>query len=159
MIEALDQWRDRLITAITGLRKQNEMIADMDATATAMVESARSLNDMFTDEADRIGDFVRNILLLGATFGLLLGSGTRHSSSRARSPGRCNDLQQSMRELARDPLAGPITASERRDELGDMARAANFFVTEIGLRETCAAPSQGPGRQRARRSCGRRRPT
>ena len=134
MIEALDQWRDRLTTAIAGLRNQNEMIADMDLTSTAMVEGARSLNDVFKDEADRIGKFVRTILLLGATFGLLFGSYAAFFVARSIT-GPLNDLQQSMRELARDPLAGPITASERRDELGAMARAANFFVTEIGLRE------------------------
>ena len=134
MIEALDQWRDRLTTAIAGLRNQNEMIADMDSTSTAMVEGARSLNDVFKDEADRIGKFVRTILLLGATFGLLFGSYAAFFVARSIT-GPLNDLQQSMRELARDPLAGPITASERRDELGAMARAANFFVTEIGLRE------------------------
>jgi signal transduction histidine kinase len=40
-----------------------------------------------------------------------------------------------MLELAANPLAGSIRDSHRRDELGDMARAANVFVTEIGNRE------------------------
>lgn len=134
MIEALEQWRTRLFTAIVGLNMQNDMIADMDQTATAMVESARALNDMFAEEARRIGDFVLTILVLGATIGLLIGSGTAFVVARSITR-PLRSLQQDMVALASNPLAGPVHLSQRRDELGDMARAANFFVTEIGQRE------------------------
>ena len=134
MAAALEQWRERLTTTMEGLREQNAIIADMDVTATGMVESARSLNDMFTAEGDRIGGFVRKILMIGATIGLLLGSGAAFIVARSITE-PLQRLQRSMRELARNPLAGPIPSSARRDELGDMERAANFFVTEIGSRE------------------------
>lgn len=134
MIDALEQWRERLTTAIAGIRTQNEMIADMDRTATAMIDSARSLNDMFANEAGRIGRFVLTILLLGATGGLLLGSGTAFIVARSITR-PLQTLQQDMVSLASNPQAGPIRQTLRRDELGDMARAARFFVTEIGHRE------------------------
>jgi signal transduction histidine kinase len=134
MMDAIDAWRARLTTAIEGLRNQNEMIADMDATASAMVDGARSLNETFAREAKRIDDFVRKILIVGASIGLLLGFYAAFFVARSITR-PLNSLQQGMRELAQDPLAGPIIHSHRRDELGDMARAANFFVTEIGRRE------------------------
>jgi signal transduction histidine kinase len=40
-----------------------------------------------------------------------------------------------MMGLASGSDAGPIAEAERRDELGDMARATNVFVTEIRRRE------------------------
>ena len=134
MIEAIGGWRDGLARTTDGLRRQNEMIADMDTAAVTMMDGARSLNDMFTGDADRIGASIRSILLIGATIGLLLGAGTAFvvAGSITRPLKR---LQQGMRELAADPLAGPLADAGRRDELGDMARAANFFVTEIGRRE------------------------
>ena len=134
MVDALEQWRERLTTAVSGLRTQNEMIADMDATAIAMVNGARNLNDMFIGEATRIGGFVRKMLLIGAILGLLVGSLT--ALVVVRSIIRpLNGLQRDMRALAQDPAAGHVGQTERRDELGDMARAANFFVTELGARE------------------------
>jgi C4-dicarboxylate-specific signal transduction histidine kinase len=134
MIDAIEQWSKALETTIDGLRNQNEMIADMDAAARTMVEGARSLNDLFTGEANRIGDSIRKILIFGAATGLLLGCVTAYVVARSmtRPLGR---LQQGMLELAADPLGGRLPDSERRDELGDMTRAANFFVTEIGRRE------------------------
>lgn len=134
MLEAIDQWRSRLSTAIGGLRTQNEMIADMDKTAAAMVANARELNDVFAVEADRIGEFVRKILIIGATVGLLLGSVAAIIVVRSITR-PLHALQEDMRALAGNPAAGPISHAHRRDELGDMARAANFFVTEIGHRE------------------------
>jgi signal transduction histidine kinase len=134
MIEAMDQWRVRLTTAVAGLRTQNEMIAEMDATATAMVAGARSLNDMFTKEANHIGAFVRKMLLLGATVGLWIGSVTAFFVARSITRPLFG-LQQDMRTLAQDPAAGAVGQTDRHDELGDMARAANFFVVELGHRE------------------------
>jgi signal transduction histidine kinase len=110
------------------------MIEDMDATAGTMISGARGLNDVFAAEATRIGDFVRSMLLLGATFGLLFGSGTAFVVARSITRPLAG-LQRDMLALARDPAAGSVSQTERRDELGDMARAANFFVTELGHRE------------------------
>ena len=134
MIEAIGQWRKALGTTIGGLENQKEMIADMNAAARAMIEGARSLNDLFTGDADAIGDFIRKILIFGAAVGLLLGGATALvvAQSITRPVQR---LQQGMMELAADPLGGKVPDSERRDELGDMARAANLFVNEIGRRE------------------------
>ncbi|MCC7346507.1 MAG: HAMP domain-containing histidine kinase, partial [Variibacter sp.] len=134
MMEALEQWRERLTTTIAGLSRQNEMIADMDATGAAMISSAAALNDIFAAEAAHIGNFVLTILVLGATIGLLLGSGAAYVVARSITR-PLRSLQQDMVALAGNPQAGPIRLSQRRDEFGDMARAANFFVTEIGRRE------------------------
>jgi signal transduction histidine kinase len=135
IIDALDQWRTRLTAATSGLRDQNAMMADMDVTAASMVDGARSLNDIFAGEATRIGGFVRQILVLGATFGLLLGGIAAFFVARSITR-PVNSLQQDMLALARNPLAGPIRHAGRRDELGAMAQAANYFVTEIGHRES-----------------------
>jgi signal transduction histidine kinase len=134
IIDALDQWRTRLTAATSGLREQNAMMADMDVTAASMIEGARSLNDIFAGEAARISGVVRQILVLGATFGLLLGGIAAFIVARSIT-GPVKSLQQDMLALARNPLAGPIRHAERRDELGAMAQAANYFVTEIGHRE------------------------
>lgn len=134
MIDALEAWRARFSTAIVGLRTQNDMLAEMDRTAAVMVANARTLNDVFATEATRIGGVLLTILVLGATIGLLLGSGAAFVVARSITR-PLQTLQQDMVALAGNPLAGPIHISQRRDELGDMARAANFFVTEIGRRE------------------------
>lgn len=134
MIDAIDQWRKGLATTIEGLNEQNQILAEMDGTAARMIERARFLDAMLTRNAERIGELVRNILLFGAAIGLLLGSLT--GLAVARSITRpLKRLQQEMMELAADSHAGPIADSNRRDELGDMARATNVFVTEIGRRE------------------------
>lgn len=134
MIDAIAQWSTALAGTRDALRTQNNMIADMDATASAMLERARQLNDLFTRFADRIGDFVRKILIIGAAAGLILGAVLAYYVARSITDplGR---LKTRMLELANDPFAGPVAERERRDELGEMARAANFFVTEIGRRE------------------------
>ena len=77
---------------------------------------------------------MRTILLLGAAIGLLLGAGTAFIVARSITE-PLRRLQDNMIELAADPRAGPIAEAARRDELGSMARAANFFVREIGRRE------------------------
>mgnify|MGYP000020599064 CR=1 FL=1 len=134
MIDAIDQWRDGLATATEGLREQNDRIADMDRAAVTMVEGARALNDLFTADADNIGDTIRNILIFGAAAGLLFGAGTGYFVARSITRPLLR-VQQGMVELAADPQAGPIADAKRADELGEMARAANFFVAEIGKRE------------------------
>jgi signal transduction histidine kinase len=134
MTGAIGQWQSRLTDAIAGLRQQNRMLADMDATAESMVASARSLNDVFTNEAARIGKIVRNILLIGATAGLLLGSAT--AVVVARSITRpLQGLQRDMLALAGDRHAVRVGHIRRPEVLGDMARAADFFVSELGRHE------------------------
>jgi len=134
MVDAIDQWRKALTGSGEALSTQNEMIADMNRTATSMLERARALNDMFTRFADRIGDLVRKILVFGAITGLLLGAILAFYVARSIT-NPLGRLKTRMMELANDPFAGPVAEGERRDELGEMARAANFFVTEIGRRE------------------------
>ena len=134
MVDAIDGWRNRLATTIGGLRRQNAMIAEMDWLAAAMTQSARALDDAFIGDADRLGASIRQILLVGAAGGLLLG--VLAALTVARSilvPLR--QLQGDMIALAANPAAGPVSGTRRRDELGDIARATNFFVTEIGRRE------------------------
>jgi signal transduction histidine kinase len=134
MIEAIELWRKALVTTIAGLRQQNATIADMNTDSMIMIEGARSLNDLFASDARTIGDTIRRILIFGAAIGLLLGAGT--AILVARSITRpLSRLQHGMVELAANPTAGMLPDSDRNDELGEMARAANFFVTEIGRRE------------------------
>jgi signal transduction histidine kinase len=134
MVEAINRWRDGLATTADGLRSQTGIIAEMDGIAEKMIRNAARLNDLFTSDADRIGQTVRTILLLGAAVGLLLGSGTAFIVARSiTAPLR--RLQEKMIELAADPKAGPIAEASRQDELGSMASAANFFVSEISHRE------------------------
>ena len=135
MIDALDQWRDGLATTTDVLRRQNQRIAFMDLTAQTMIDNARALNDLFTADADTIGDTIRSILIFGAAAGLLFGAGTGFVVARSITRPLLR-VQQGMVDLAADPQAGPIADADRRDELGEMARAANFFVAEIGKRET-----------------------
>lgn len=134
MIDAISRWREGLSTTADGLQVQNDILERMDLTAQPMIRGAEAINDLFTSDADRIGKFVQSILLLGAALGLLFGAGT--AILVARSITRpLKQLEERMRALAANPAAGVIPEAQRRDELGAMARAANFFVTEIGHRE------------------------
>ncbi len=134
MIEAIDQWRNALVTTVAGLRRQNATVADMNADARTMIEGARALDDLFAGDARMIGDTIRRILIFGAAIGLLFGAGT--AVLVARSITRpLSRLQHGMVELAANPAAGTLPDSNRSDELGEMTRAANFFVTEISRRE------------------------
>lgn len=134
MIDAIGQWRESLATTVDGLNEQNRILKEMDISAARMVEGARFLNEMLTRNAERIGELLRNILIFGAAAGLLLGSvtGIAVAQSITRPLKR---LQHRMMELAENSRAGPIAEAHRRDELGDMARATNVFITEIGRRE------------------------
>ncbi|MFC5067443.1 sensor histidine kinase [Flaviflagellibacter deserti] len=134
MVDAIDQWRQGLSAISGALKTQSQMIADMDASAHSMLERAGSLNDMFTTYADRIGDVVRKILVIGAAAALFLGAILAFYVARSIT-NPLGRLKGRMLELAQDPFAGPVADADRRDELGEIARAANFFVTEIGRRE------------------------
>ncbi|WP_342148952.1 HAMP domain-containing sensor histidine kinase [Methylorubrum sp. SB2] len=134
MIDAIDGWRGRLATTVEGVTRQNAMIAEMDALAKAMSDSANALNDIALEEADRFGEFLRQLLLVGAAGGLLLGALAAIAVARSiLVPLR--QLQGDMIALAADPKAAGLSGLQRADELGDIARATHFFVTEIGRRE------------------------
>lgn len=141
MVDAIDQWRKGLATTIAGLNEQNLILKEMDSTASQMVEGARFLDDMLTRNAEHIGELVRNILIFGAAAGLLLGGVTGLAVARSITQ-PLKRLQQRMMELADDSRAGPIEDFDRRDELGDMARATNVFITEIGRREKALRKSK-----------------
>ncbi|AWB20440.1 HAMP domain-containing protein [Methylobacterium currus] len=141
MIEAIDGWRERLGTTVEGLRRQNEGIAAMDGLAAVIGETARSLNEVFIDDADRLGTFLLRLLLVGAGAGLVVGSTVGLAAAHSIT-GPLRQLQRSMLALAADPSRRVLGGGDvgeavgrRRDELGDMARATAMFVEEIGRRE------------------------
>jgi signal transduction histidine kinase len=134
MIDALRDWRNRLVTTRDGLRLQNALLTEMDANTAAIVEGARSLNDALIADAEGIGATIQNVRLVGGVFGLLLAAATAFLVARSITT-PLHRLQQDMMRLATDTEAGPIADARRRDELGDMARATNTFVTEIRRRE------------------------
>jgi len=141
MIEALDQWRTGLATTLDGLKEQSGILQEMDASTHRMIDGARYLNETLTRNAERIGALVRNILIFGAAIGLLLGSLTGLAVARSITrPLRL--LQSRMVELSENARAGQIAEFNRRDELGDMARATNVFITEIGRREQALRKSK-----------------
>jgi hypothetical protein len=144
MTEALEQWRERLTTAVAGLRAQNAMIADMDTTAGAMVAGARNLNDLFGTEASRIGDFVRKMLLLGASLGLLLGSGAAVVVARSIT----RPLAGLQRTCWRSRKTRRPAASAGRDD-------ATSSATWHGLRTSSSASSATASRHCARRRSAR----
>ena len=134
MIDAIRAWNDRLLTTTAGLRQQNTLLEAMDKAVIAATEGARSLNDTFIGDAERLGSRIRTTLLLGATTGLLLGALAALLVAQSIT-GPLRRLQRGMLHLAAEPGAGALDVGNRTDELGDMARAANTFVTEIGVRE------------------------
>jgi len=141
MIDSLDQWRLGLSTTLEGLGEQSQILEEMDASTRRMIDGARFLNETLTRNAEQIGHLVRNILIIGAAVGLLLGSLTGIAVARSITrPLRM--LQTRMAELAQNARAGPIADFNRRDELGDMARATNVFITEIGRREQALRKSK-----------------
>lgn len=135
MIDAIEQWQRGLATTTDGLRKQNQIITEMDTAAQTMINGARILNDLLTNDAKSLSSVIRNILVIGAAIGLFLGSLTGWIVARSITR-PLQRLQQDMMDLAAaDPTVGSIAETERADELGDMARATNFLVTEIRRRE------------------------
>lgn len=141
MIDALANWRGVLARTAEGLEEQNRIIAEMEATTRRMNAGARFLDEMLTRNGERIGNLVRKILIFGAAIGLLLGSVTGLAVARSITQ-PLRQLQGRMMELAGNARAGPIAGFDRRDELGDMARATNVFITEIGRREQALRKSK-----------------
>ncbi|WP_246472558.1 sensor histidine kinase [Azospirillum tabaci] len=134
MLAAITAWRDGLERATDGLARQNGAVAAMDMDAAAVMTTARRLNDLFQDSAVRSADLLRSTLVVGATIGLLFAAGAALlvAGGITRPLRR---LQGATRRLARDPRDGRVTDLERRDELGDMARAVHHFAAEINRRE------------------------
>ncbi|WP_247894495.1 sensor histidine kinase [Azospirillum sp. B510] len=137
VLSAIRNWRDSLSRTAEGLRRLNQLLIAMDRDTGTLVETARELDETFRDEAARIGELLTRILIVGATIGLLLGAGAAAVVARSISRPVLR-LQKQMTRLAEDPLAGPIDGTRRQDEFGAMARAAAFFIREIGLREQAA---------------------
>jgi len=135
MITALDAWRESLIQAKDGLAQQQVMIEGMDEDARTMAAGARMLDDVFRGHAQGLSAYLRTALVLGATIGLLLAASAAFFVARSITR-PMNRLRRRMADLAVNPLAGGITDTDRRDELGLMAQAVQRFVTEINQRET-----------------------
>ncbi|KAA0676650.1 sensor histidine kinase [Roseomonas genomospecies 6] len=134
MLAAIGAWRDGLERATDGLARQNGAIAAMDMDAAAVMDTARRLNDLFQESAVRSADLLRTTLVIGATFGLLFAAGAALLVARGITR-PLRRLQDATRRLAHDPRDGRVTDLERRDELGDMARAVHHFAAEINRRE------------------------
>ncbi len=134
MVQAILGWRETLSGTIADLRRQGAMIAGMDRIAGEMRESARSLNDTYLGDAEGLGVVLQRLLLAGTAIGLTVGALAAVLAARSiLVPLRA--LQGDMIALAADPTGAPIDGTRRRDELGDIARATAFFVSEISRRE------------------------
>ncbi|MBP2293653.1 sensor histidine kinase [Azospirillum rugosum] len=139
VVAAIEKWRDSLGKTAMGLRRLNATLVAMDDDSAMMVETARQLDETFREQAASIGALLTRVLLVGATIGLLLGGGTALVVARSISRPVLR-LKEQMVRLAADPqaanpLAGRIDGTGRQDEFGEMARAAAFFLGEIGRRE------------------------
>ena len=134
MIDAFRQWREGLRTASLGIKRQNELMAEMDSASGAMIKSARSLYEAFGRNAEQTAASVKVILIVGAALGLLLGG--LAALIVARSITRpLSKLQSRITAMADQQDDGRIEDAGRRDELGDIARATNVFLAEISRRE------------------------
>lgn len=134
MVAAIDGWRGQLAATIATVGEQNRTIAEMDRLSATMSANAQGLSRAFIDDADQFGALIRQWLLLGAMGALLLGIGA--AAAVARSITRpLRTLQDSMLRAADDPTVAAIGLDRRRDELGDIARAANVFLGQIRRRE------------------------
>ena len=134
MVAAYKLWIDRLQSTIDMLGRQNALTANMDSASADMIRVARTLDSSLSENAEHTARSIQLILILGAAGGLLLGGGAAgivaHSITR---PLRA--LQTEIMRHAHDPSGGVIDHQSRRDELGDIARAANVFLGEIARRE------------------------
>ncbi|GGK37831.1 sensor histidine kinase [Salinarimonas ramus] len=145
MLDAIEGWSERLSTTAESLAAQNALLEEMGQTGLAMLLGVQDLNEALADRAKRIGVTVRQILVLGAGIGLLLGAIAAFLVARSIT-GPLKRLREDMLVLAKDPAAGIIAPPKRgwgfgrdgriRDELASMAHAVNVFVTEIARRES-----------------------
>ncbi|GJE60232.1 sensor histidine kinase [Methylobacterium trifolii] len=131
---AIDGWRSQLSTTIDQVSEQNAMIRSMDRLAASTGRNALVLSKAFIEDANRLGIFIRQLLLFGAVGALLLG--TAAAVGVARSITRpLRRLQTNMLLAADDVAVGRISDDGRPDELGEIARTTNFFLAEIIHRE------------------------
>ena len=135
MVDAARDWRAALDGATEGLARQNAIVGNMDQAAAQMIDAARGLDTTFTGNAEAIGRSVRTILMLGAGIGLLLGGAAGLMVARSITK-PLHRLQIRMMALAKGLGHATIEDEGRRDEFGDMARAANVFLREITRRES-----------------------
>ena len=134
IVTAYRLWLDGLQTAIDMVGRQNALSSNMDSASAEIIDVARALDSSFSLNADQTVRSIRFVLILGAAGGLLLGGFA--AAVVARSITRpLGALQKQITRHAHDPSGGLIAHQERRDELGDIARAANTFLGEITQRE------------------------
>ncbi|MCB8836738.1 ATP-binding protein [Aurantimonas sp. VKM B-3413] len=135
MLDALDLWRGDLTDVRGGLATQNDLLQRMSQTSGEMVFEVSNLNTALSANADVTGTAARRILMLSAGFGLVaaafFGFVVAHSITRP-----LKRLEHDMLERAINPAAGPLPDRGRRDEVGQMARATNHFLDELGKRES-----------------------
>ncbi|KQT54326.1 hypothetical protein ASG43_01575 [Aureimonas sp. Leaf454] len=134
MLDALDIWRDGLGRIETGLSDQNAILGGMGDVASIMLLEVASLNTQLSANAEAIGATVRQILVVGAIIGLVLGAATALFVARSiLTP--LKRLENGMLDRAARRASGPLPDEDRRDEIGSMARATNHFLRELGKRE------------------------
>ncbi|RAI02237.1 HAMP domain-containing histidine kinase [Acuticoccus sediminis] len=134
MLDDSTAWRAGLATTAEDLKQQSELVGDMEAVGSAMLESVGSLNDLLIAHAQRIWSLARNILIGAAVLGLILAAALGFAVARSITR-PLSRLQQEMLGLVDGTHSGAIAGAERHDELGDMARATTHFVTELTRRE------------------------
>jgi C4-dicarboxylate-specific signal transduction histidine kinase len=134
MVDAFRQWREGLQAAANAIKRQNDLMAEMDHASSDMVESARTLYEAFGSNAERTATSIQFILVVGAALGLLLGGSAALVVARSITQPLAT-LQSRITAMADGQDAGILDDAERRDELGDIARATNVFLREISRRE------------------------
>lgn len=134
MLDALEDWREALKAAEEGLRAQGAVRTDMSDRAEFLLLQVASLNATLSANADRIGSQVRQIIVFGGGAAFLLAA--LAALLTARSITRpLKRLEQGMIAGAFNTGADRMSDTDRRDELGAMARATNRFLTELERRE------------------------
>ncbi|KQT55168.1 MULTISPECIES: sensor histidine kinase [unclassified Aureimonas] len=134
MLDALEMWRDGLAKIERGLSDQNAILGSMGDIAAIMLLEVASLNTTLSANAEEIGATVRQILLIGAVIGLVIGAATALFVARSIST-PLKRLENGMLDRAAHGASGPLPDEDRRDEIGSMARATNHFLRELGKRE------------------------
>lgn len=135
VIRSLEIWRTGLEGTKGGMTRKNAAREPVGTAAVAMVKAKEILDDRFLAAATRVSIRIRLIIAWGATGCIPLGgiAAPLASTAIARPVRR---LRARVVELAADPVSGEVRDTERRDELGDMARALGRLVTAIRERET-----------------------
>ena len=134
MAEAYRRWIDGLASTADRIERQNTLITAMDLASDEMVRSARALDATFSRNADGTASSIRLIMVIGSAVALLFGGAV--AAVVARSITRpLGLLQTRITRRAHDPSGGLIGDGGRRDELGDIARAADTFLVQIARRE------------------------